>query len=81
MSDIKVYGIPGSPFLRSVEIGLREKGVGYRFHPLAPGEHKQPDHSRATRSGASLLSNMTDSASTRRRRSSATSTTSSPIHR
>jgi len=44
MSNIAVYGIPGSPFLRSVEITLKEKGVDYRFHPLAPGEHKQPDY-------------------------------------
>ena len=44
MSGITVYGIPGSPFLRSVEITLREKGVDYNLHALAPGEHKQPEH-------------------------------------
>lgn len=44
MSDINVYGIPGSPFLRSVEIGLREKGVHYQLRALAPGEHRQPEH-------------------------------------
>lgn len=44
MSDIKVYGIPGSPFLRSVEIGLREKGVDYQLVAMAPGEHKQPEY-------------------------------------
>jgi glutathione S-transferase len=44
MSNIAVYGIPGSPFLRSVEITLKEKDVDYRFHALAPGEHKQPEH-------------------------------------
>ncbi len=44
MSGIKVYGIPGSPFLRTVEITLREKGVDYQMTPLAPGEHKQPEH-------------------------------------
>lgn len=44
MSDTKVYGIPGSPFLRSVEIGLREKGVDYVLKPIAPGEHKQPEY-------------------------------------
>jgi glutathione S-transferase len=42
--SIKVHGIPGSPFLRSVEIALKEKGVDYQLHALAPGEHKQPDH-------------------------------------
>lgn len=44
MSDIKVYGIPGSPFLRSVEIGLREKGLDYQLVAMVPGEHKQPEH-------------------------------------
>jgi glutathione S-transferase len=44
MTDIAVYGIPGSPFLRSVEIALKEKDLTYQFHALAPGEHKQPEH-------------------------------------
>jgi glutathione S-transferase len=44
MSDMKVYGIPGSPFLRSVEITLHEKGLDYELIALTPGEHKQPDY-------------------------------------
>jgi glutathione S-transferase len=44
MSGITVYGIPGSPFLRSVEIALKEKDVRYTLHAMAPGEHKQPEH-------------------------------------
>ena len=44
MSAITVYGIPGSPFLRSVEIALKEKDVSYHLHAIAPGEHKQPKH-------------------------------------
>jgi glutathione S-transferase len=44
MSGITVYGIPGSPFLRSVEIGLHEKGLDYELSAMAPGEHKQPEH-------------------------------------
>jgi glutathione S-transferase len=44
MTGINLYGIPGSPFLRSVEIALKEKNVPYRLHALAPGEHKQPEH-------------------------------------
>jgi glutathione S-transferase len=44
MSNIAVYGIPGSPFLRSVEITLKEKGVDYHLHALVPGEHKQPEY-------------------------------------
>ena len=46
MTGTIVYGIPGSPFLRSVEIVLREKGAEYRLHPLAPGEHKGEEHLR-----------------------------------
>jgi glutathione S-transferase len=44
MTGITVYGIPGSPFLRSVEITLKEKGLDYRLHALAPGEHKGEEH-------------------------------------
>ena len=44
MSDINVYGIVGSPFLRSVEITLQEKDIPYHRHALAPGEHKQPEY-------------------------------------
>ena len=44
MSDIIVYGIPGSPFLRGVEIALKEKGADYRLQPLAPSESKSPEH-------------------------------------
>ena len=42
--SINVYGIPGSPFLRSVEIALNEKGLDYQLHALAPGQHKEPEH-------------------------------------
>ena len=44
MSGIVVHGIPGSPFLRSVEITLKEKGVDYQFVALNPGEFKTPDY-------------------------------------
>jgi glutathione S-transferase len=44
MTATTVYGIPGSPFLRSVEIVLKEKDAPYHFHALKPGEHKQPDY-------------------------------------
>jgi glutathione S-transferase len=44
MSAITVYGIPGSPFLRSVEIALKEKDIPYHLHVLAPGEHKNAEH-------------------------------------
>jgi glutathione S-transferase len=44
MNGIIIHGIPGSPFLRTVEITLQEKGVDYEMKALAPGEHKQPEH-------------------------------------
>jgi glutathione S-transferase len=44
MSEIVVYGVPGSPFVRSVLIGLEEKGAAYRLMPLAPQEIKDEAH-------------------------------------
>ena len=36
MSDFVVYGVPGSPFMRSVLVALEEKRAPYRVEPLAP---------------------------------------------
>jgi glutathione S-transferase len=44
MSDIKVFGIPGSPFLRSVEVTLKEKDADYRLQAMTPAEMKTPEH-------------------------------------
>jgi glutathione S-transferase len=44
MSDIVVYGVPGSPFLRALQMGLEEKGVAYRMHALGPRESKGEAH-------------------------------------
>ena len=44
MSEIAVYGIPGSPFLRSVEIALKEKDVPYQLHAMSPADMKTPEH-------------------------------------
>jgi glutathione S-transferase len=44
MSTIKVHGIPGSPFLRSVEIALAEKGVDYELIAMSPADMKTPEH-------------------------------------
>jgi glutathione S-transferase len=44
MARITVYGIPGSPFLRSVEIALKEKGAHYRLQVMSPAEMKTPAH-------------------------------------
>jgi glutathione S-transferase len=40
MSEFLVYGVPGSPFVRSVQMGLEEKGAAYRLHAMSPGESK-----------------------------------------
>lgn len=44
MSAITVYGIPGSPFLRSVEIALKEKEADYDLHVMSPADMKTPEH-------------------------------------
>ena len=44
MSSIKLYGILGSPFMRAVQIGLKEKGLEFEIQALAPGQHKEPEH-------------------------------------
>src|SRR5437868_14705668 len=44
MSAMTVYGIPGSPFLRSVEIALKEKRIDYHLHVMSPGETKSEEH-------------------------------------
>jgi glutathione S-transferase len=44
MSDVTVYGIPGSPYVRSVLLGLEEKNVPYTLVRMGPGETKQPPH-------------------------------------
>lgn len=46
MTAITVYGIPGSPFVRSVEVALREKGLDYRLQAIAPDEAKGAAHLR-----------------------------------
>ena len=40
MSDIVVHGVPGSPFVRSVEMGLHEKRAAYRLQAISLGETK-----------------------------------------
>ena len=44
MSEVIVYGVPGSPYVRSVLLGLEEKGARYRLHALRLGEGKAPEH-------------------------------------
>jgi glutathione S-transferase len=40
MTDIVLYGLPGSPFLRAAQMGLEEKRVAYRMHVIGPAESK-----------------------------------------
>ena len=40
MSEIVVYGVPGSPFMRAVLVGLEEKDAAYRLQALSPPEIK-----------------------------------------
>jgi glutathione S-transferase len=44
MSEIVVYGILGSPFVRSVQMCLEEKQAPYRMDALAPGAIRGEDH-------------------------------------
>ncbi len=44
MSDIIIWGVPGSPFTRAVMAGLEEKRASYRFHPMAPQESKSESY-------------------------------------
>jgi len=44
MSDIVVYGVPGSPFVRAVQMGLEEKCVAYRVEVVGPHEIKGEAH-------------------------------------
>ena len=41
---ITVHTIPGSPFARMALLACEEKGVPWRLQPMAPGQHKQPEH-------------------------------------
>jgi glutathione S-transferase len=42
--EIVLYGIPGSPFLRAVQMGREEKRAAYRLEAMGPGESKTEAH-------------------------------------
>src|SRR5579883_2550033 len=44
MTAFTVYGIPGSPYVRSALLGLEEKGAAWRIVALAMGEQRAPAH-------------------------------------
>jgi glutathione S-transferase len=44
MAGITIHGIPGSPFLRTVEIVLKEKDAPYHLRAMSPAEMRTPEH-------------------------------------
>jgi glutathione S-transferase len=46
MSDLVVYGAPGSPYLRAALLGLEEKAATYRLAAMAPGTCRSEEHLR-----------------------------------
>ena len=46
MSDFIIHGHPASPFLRSVCLGLAEKGAPYRIQEMAVGDMRGEAHRR-----------------------------------
>src|SRR5260370_36576896 len=44
MSEFIIYGVPGSPFVRSVCLGLEEKGAPYRIQGFGAGEMRSEAH-------------------------------------
>jgi len=46
MNEVIVYGVPGSPFMRSVLIALEEKHAPYRIEALAPAALKSEEYRR-----------------------------------
>jgi glutathione S-transferase len=44
MSDVIVYGIPGSPYVRMPLLACEEKGAPYRLSALGFGEQRGPEH-------------------------------------
>jgi glutathione S-transferase len=44
MSETVLYGVDGSPYVRSARLGLEEKGVSYDFVDMSLAEMKQEPH-------------------------------------
>lgn len=44
MSEIAVYGVPGSPYVRSVQLSLEEKGIAYALRIVSVVETKRDAH-------------------------------------
>src|SRR5512138_2005115 len=44
MSEVIVYGIPGSPYVRMPLLACEEKGAPYRIEAMTFGTTKSPEH-------------------------------------
>lgn len=44
MSEVTVYGVPGSPYVRMPLLTCEEKGAPYRLVAMRLGEEKAPEH-------------------------------------
>lgn len=44
MSEVVIYGVPGSPYVRMPILACEEKGAPYRLVPLGPGDTKSAEH-------------------------------------
>jgi glutathione S-transferase len=44
MSELVIYGVSGSPYVRAVQIAMEEKGAPHRLAPMQPGEIKGEAH-------------------------------------
>ncbi|HEV2676996.1 MAG TPA: glutathione S-transferase family protein [Aliidongia sp.] len=42
--SVKLYGIPGSPYVQATMLALTEKGVDYELVKVMPPEHKGAEH-------------------------------------
>jgi glutathione S-transferase len=44
MSPIKIYGVPGSPYVRMPLLACEEKGAPYKMAVMQMGENRMPEH-------------------------------------
>ena len=42
--SLKLYGVPGSPYVQAARLGLTEKGIDFEMVPVPPPALKQPEH-------------------------------------
>ena len=72
MSEVVIYGVPGSPYVRMPILACEEKGAPYRLVPLGPGDTKSAEH--LARQPFGRIPAIEHEGSTRPTPSSATST-------